>query len=69
MAFSDLGPSFIKLAQILSARPDLITKEYADEFEKLQDKVPPFAAEEAKGIISSELNISLQDVFTDLRQT
>jgi ubiquinone biosynthesis protein len=65
MAFSDLGPSFIKLAQILSARPDLITKEYADEFEKLQDKVPPFAAEEAKGIISSELNISLQDVFTD----
>ncbi|UCF87401.1 MAG: AarF/ABC1/UbiB kinase family protein [Nitrospiraceae bacterium] len=65
MAFSELGPSFIKLAQILSSRPDLITKEYADEFEKLQDKVPPFPAEEARRIIASELNISLQDVFSE----
>ncbi|TNF54822.1 AarF/ABC1/UbiB kinase family protein, partial [bacterium] len=65
MAFSELGPSFIKLAQILSSRPDLITKEYADEFEKLQDKVPPFPAEEARRIIASELNISLQDIFSE----
>ena len=42
MAFSELGPSFIKLAQVLSSRPDLITIEYAEEFKKLQDKVPPF---------------------------
>lgn len=68
MAFSELGPSFIKLAQILSARPDLITREYADEFEKLQDKVPPFPAEEARRIIASELNISLQDVFSDFEE-
>jgi ubiquinone biosynthesis protein len=34
-AFEELGPSFIKLAQILSSRPDLITKTFADEFRKL----------------------------------
>lgn len=65
MAFSELGPSFIKLAQLLSSRPDLITTAYADEFKKLQDKVPPFPAEEARKIIESELKISLEDVFAD----
>jgi ubiquinone biosynthesis protein len=65
MAFSELGPSFIKLAQILSSRPDLVTKIYAEEFEKLQDKVPPFPVEEARKIIESELHLSVQDVFAD----
>ncbi len=64
IAFSELGPSFIKLAQILSSRPDLITTEYADEFKKLQDKVPPFPSEKAIQIIESELNISLKEVFS-----
>ena len=65
IVFGELGPSFIKLAQILSSRPDLITTEYADEFRKLQDKVPPFPSEKAVQIIESELNISLNDVFSD----
>jgi ubiquinone biosynthesis protein len=69
MAFSELGPSFIKLAQLLSSRPDLITPSYADEFKKLQDKVPSFSAEEARGIIESELNMSLHDVFSDFDET
>src|SRR5512145_3273445 len=47
MAFAELGPSFIKLAQILSSRPDLITRQFADEFRKLQDQVPPFPTAEA----------------------
>jgi len=68
MAFSELGPSFIKFAQLLSSRPDLITTAYADEFKKLQDKVPPFPAEEAKKIIESELRISLKDVFTEFEE-
>lgn len=51
IAFSELGPTFIKLAQLLSSRPDLITKQFADEFKKLQDEVPPFPTEEAKKII------------------
>lgn len=65
MAFSELGPSFIKLAQILSSRPDLITGAYADEFKKLQDKVPPFSSDKARQMIEAEFKVSLKDIFTD----
>jgi ubiquinone biosynthesis protein len=53
IAFSELGPSFIKLAQVLSSRPDLITTEYTDELKKHQDKVPPFSSVLARQIIES----------------
>ena len=69
MAFAELGPSFIKLAQILSSRPDLITKRYADEFKKLQDRVPPFPAEEAIRIIEQETGGKLNDIFIDFDRT
>ena len=69
MAFGELGPSFIKLAQLLSSRPDLITSRYADEFKKLQDKVPPFSVEEAKRTIESELKISMDNVFAYFNDT
>jgi ubiquinone biosynthesis protein len=65
MTFSELGPSFIKLAQIISSRPDLITTEYADEFKKLQDKVPPFSSDRARQTVESELNKFLEDIFLD----
>lgn len=65
IAFSELGPSFIKLAQLLSSRPDLITPAYANEFKKLQDMVPPFPVDVAKRTVVSELNIRLEDVFSD----
>jgi ubiquinone biosynthesis protein len=65
MAFSDLGPSFIKLAQILSSRSDLITKQYADEFKKLQDRVPPFPTEEALRIISEETELAIEQIFSE----
>lgn len=67
LAFSELGPSFIKLAQILSSRPDLITSEYAEELKRLQDKVPPFPSDEAIHIVESELNISLKEVFSEFQ--
>jgi len=65
MAFGELGPSFIKLGQILSSRPDLVTPAYADEFKKLQDRVPPFPSDVARGIVERELNIRLDDVFSE----
>jgi len=63
MAFSELGPTFIKLAQLLSSRPDLITKPFSDEFKKLQDEVPPFPTGEAKKIIEDETKLPIDKIF------
>jgi ubiquinone biosynthesis protein len=68
-AFSELGPSFIKLAQILSSRPDLITTRYADEFKKLQDRVPPFPAEDAIRIIELETGHKLDEIMAEFDKT
>lgn len=65
IAFEELGPSFIKLAQILSSRPDLITANFANEFKKLQDEVPPFPAVEAKYIVEEELKMPLDKIFLE----
>ncbi|MFA5354559.1 MAG: AarF/ABC1/UbiB kinase family protein [Thermodesulfovibrionales bacterium] len=64
LAFGELGPTFIKLAQVLSARPDLITVPYAEEFKKLQDEVPPFPSSEVKRIIEEELGKPIYQVFS-----
>ncbi len=63
--FIELGPTFIKLGQILSARPDLLPKEYLKSFERLQDDVPPAPPfEKVKPII--ERNIGrIEDVFEE----
>ncbi|RMF06338.1 AarF/ABC1/UbiB kinase family protein [Candidatus Woesearchaeota archaeon] len=62
-AFEKLGGAFIKLGQLLSLRPDLISEEYCEEFRKLQDKVPPFTFSVARRIIEHELNKPLEDLF------
>ncbi|NOX19732.1 MAG: AarF/ABC1/UbiB kinase family protein [Nitrospirae bacterium] len=63
IAFGELGPSFIKLAQLLSSRPDLITKTFADEFKKLQDEVPPFPFEEVRRIIKEDMGREPEILF------
>jgi len=63
LAFEELGPSFIKLAQMLSTRPDLIPNRYTQEFERLQDRVPPFPYEEARTIIESEITEPFESIF------
>ncbi len=63
MAFAELGPSFIKLAQILSSRPDLITAPFADELKKLQDEVPPFPVSDAIRTIEEELRTPIHGTF------
>src|SRR3989344_1295553 len=55
MAFDHLGGTFIKLGQLLSLRPDLIPREYCDEFSKLQDDVTQIDYETVKKIIEIEL--------------
>jgi ubiquinone biosynthesis protein len=66
MAAEELGPTFIKLCQVLSNRPDIVPDELITEFEKLQDKVAPISFEEAKMRIESELGKPLQEVFSNL---
>ncbi len=50
-----LGPTFIKLGQILSTRPDILPPEYVEEFTKLQDEVPPADWEPARTVLEEEL--------------
>ena len=50
-----LGPTYVKLGQVLSSRQDLIPKAYVKELRELQDNVPPFDDELARRIIEKEL--------------
>ncbi len=63
----DLGPTFIKMGQALSTRPDLIPWEYLEELGKLQDGVPPFSPEEAIALIESELDNSIYTIYRDFQ--
>lgn len=58
-----LGPAFIKGAQVLSTREDLIPKTYTDELKKLQDRVPPFPVKEALRLIEEETGRPASQVF------
>ncbi|MDH4099422.1 MAG: 2-polyprenylphenol 6-hydroxylase [Nitrospirota bacterium] len=69
LAMEELGPTFIKLGQILSARPDLIPLEFAEEFKKLLDEVPPFPVDEAKAVIERELGCSISEAFASFDET
>lgn len=61
--FEKNGPSFIKLGQIFSTRPDLIGEEMADELTNLLDSVPAFPYSEAKKIIEDEIGNGLESIF------
>jgi len=65
MAAEELGPTFIKLAQILSNRPDIIPEELVKQFEMLQDRVAPFEWVTAKAIVEREIGKPLMEVFEE----
>ncbi|MCD6137785.1 MAG: AarF/ABC1/UbiB kinase family protein [Deltaproteobacteria bacterium] len=69
MALEELGPTFVKLGQILSTRPDLIPFEFVDELSKLQDEVPPFPYADVEQIIRSELGAGPEDIFDYFEKT
>jgi ubiquinone biosynthesis protein len=64
MALEELGPTFVKLGQVLSTRPDVIPVSYADEFAKLQDDVPSFSYEEVREQIRIELGGEIELFFS-----
>jgi len=63
LVFEELGPTFIKLGQLLSTRPDLIPADFLDELAKLQDDVPPFSLAEVHAIFQEELGLSPDEIF------
>lgn len=69
MALEELGPTFIKLGQVLSTRPDLIPINFVMELEKLQDKVPSFPYSEVREIVKDELGGYPEEVFAFFDET
>jgi ubiquinone biosynthesis protein len=63
LALEELGPTFIKLGQLLSTRPDLIPHDYIKELESLQDQVPPENPDVIQAEIEQQLGGSLEKLF------
>jgi predicted unusual protein kinase regulating ubiquinone biosynthesis (AarF/ABC1/UbiB family) len=59
-----LGPTFIKLGQLLSTRPDVLPPEYVDEFESLQDDVPPAEWAAARAVLEEDIG-PVEETFDD----
>jgi ubiquinone biosynthesis protein len=60
-----LGPTYVKLGQILSLREDLLPRRITYELRNLQTKVPPITYEEAKMVIEQEFNVPLRHIFKE----
>ncbi len=59
----DLGPSFVKLGQIASTRPDVLPAEWIVELKKLQDSVNPLPSKDIKDAVEASLGASIQDLY------
>lgn len=64
-----LGPAIIKGGQAVASRPDLLPKEYLDELQKLQDRLPPFENEIAFRLMEEELGQSVDEIFESIDPT
>ncbi len=69
MVLEELGPTFIKLGQILSTRPDLIPPEWANEFKKLQDRCQHVGFEEIHKVLGMEFPGRLDLLFSSIEET
>lgn len=63
---TNLGPTFIKIGQALSTRPDLVRQDYLDQLTLLQDQLPPFPTPQAFAIIERELGCLLEDAYQEI---
>src|ERR1700750_307651 len=64
-----LGPTFVKLGQLLSTRVELMPQAYLDALARLQDKVEPFPFDEVEKIVQSELGVRMSKAFSDFDVT
>lgn len=63
-----LGPTFIKMGQMLATRADLLPLDYIKELSQLQDRVPPFSDKRAIEIIESEMGRPIADAFAEISE-
>jgi len=68
-AFGELGPSFIKLGQLLSTRADLFGEEITLDLASLQDRLPPFPGREARALIEAEFARPVETLFASFDET
>src|SRR4051795_8053871 len=65
----ELGPTFVKFGQLLSTRPDVVPPDIVLELQKLQDDVRPVPYEDVERVIHEELELSVEQLFTDFDET
>jgi aarF domain-containing kinase len=63
---SNLGPTFIKIGQAVSSRPDTLPPEFLRELEKLQDRLPPFPTDQALAVMEEDLGRPVSEVFSQI---
>lgn len=63
------GPTFIKLGQILSTRPDIIPSQYINALARLQENVPPFSFEQVRQVVEKEFEKPLSDIFPEFHKS
>jgi len=63
LALEELGPTFVKLGQVLSTRPDLLPPRYIAELSKLQDTVPPVPWASIRGVLIEDLGTEPESIF------
>ena len=68
-ALEELGPTFSKVGQVLSTRPDLLPAEYVEELAMLQDHVPPMPERDVVRVSEQELGVPWEDVFESVDPT
>jgi ubiquinone biosynthesis protein len=68
LALQDLGPSFIKLGQIVSTRPDLIPADIIVELKKLQDNVPAMSLDDVKSTIAETLGAPIEEIYASFEE-
>ena len=69
VALEELGPTFIKIGQILSTRPDLLPPEYIEELSKLQDAAPPIPWEEVEAQLTAAWGRPPEELFESIDKT
>ncbi len=68
-ALDEMGPSFVKLGQLMSTRADLLGEELAADLASLQDRLPPFPGAQARAAIESEFRAPLETLFASFDET